>query len=82
MIVNELGLHARPASAFVKTARRFKSDISLSARGEKVDGKSIMNVISLAAEKGTKITITAKGDDAQVAVETLVQLVNEELEGE
>ncbi len=77
--MNELGLHARPATTFVKTAREFKSDISLKAGSEEVDGKSIMNVISLAATKGTKVTIIAEGGDAEEAVERLARLVTEEL---
>jgi len=74
-IVNPLGVHARPAAEFVKTAGRFSSAIEI-RRGEvSVNGKSIMGVMMLAAEQGAVIVIAANGDDAEAAVEALCALV-------
>ncbi|MEE8550016.1 MAG: HPr family phosphocarrier protein [Gemmatimonadota bacterium] len=72
---NVYGLHARPAAEFVKLANTFKSEIWVSKDGLEVNGKSIMGVMMLAAERGSTIEIRAKGDDAEQAVEALVQLV-------
>ena len=74
-IVNPLGLHARPAAEFVKTATRFKSAIHVTKDGLSVNGKSIMGVMMLAAERGSSMNIRAEGDDAEVAMEALLALV-------
>jgi phosphocarrier protein len=74
-IVNPLGLHARPAAEFVKTASRFRSAIHVSKDGLSVNGKSIMGVMMLAAERGSSMNIRAEGDDAEVAMEALLALV-------
>ena len=74
-IVNPLGLHARPAAEFVKTASRFKSAIHVSKDGLNVNGKSIMGVMMLAAERGSSMSIRAEGEDAEVAMEALLALV-------
>jgi phosphocarrier protein len=76
-ITNKLGLHARPAMMFVETASRFGADITVSRTDntEAVDGKSIMQMMMLAATRGTCIEITAKGDDAAEAVQELITLV-------
>lgn len=74
-IVNPLGLHARPAAEFVKTASRFKSAIHVTKDGLSVNGKSIMGVMMLAAERGSSMNIRAEGDDAEVAMEALLALV-------
>lgn len=76
-ITNRLGLHARPAMAFVEAASGFTSNITVSrADGdESVDGKSIMHMMMLAATKGTEIEIKAEGDDADSAVASLKDLV-------
>lgn len=74
-IVNELGLHARPAAAFVKVAGRFTAEVTVSRDDMVVNGKSIMGVMTLAAEPGSELTIRAEGDDAQAAVDSLVNLV-------
>lgn len=73
-IKNKLGLHARPAAVFVKTASKFKSDISLIKDGQQVNGKSIMGVLMLAAEKGSEVTLRIDGEDEIAAMETLLQL--------
>lgn len=77
-VKNELGLHARPAMQFVDVANRFKSNIMVQAKGEEpgeADGKSVMQMIILAATQGTPLTITADGEDAQQAMEALLELV-------
>lgn len=74
IVQNELGLHARPAASVVKVANQFCSEIFLEKDGEKVNGKSIMGVMMLAASKGSKIKIIAKGVDAQEAVKALEEL--------
>jgi phosphocarrier protein HPr len=74
-IVNELGLHARPAAAFVKLASRFKAEVSVSRDNMVVNGKSIMGVMTLAAECGSSIFIKTQGDDADAAAAALAELV-------
>jgi phosphocarrier protein len=74
-ISNRLGLHARPAAMFVQMANRFASDITVERANEKVNGKSIMGIMMLAAGKGLKITVTAMGEDAEEAVRALEELV-------
>jgi phosphotransferase system HPr (HPr) family protein len=74
-LLNETGLHARPASVFVNTATKFKSDLAL-VKGEKqANAKSILSVLGLGITKGTEITITANGPDEEDAVKTLVELI-------
>lgn len=74
VIQNELGLHARPAAMFVKVANSFNSEIFLEKEGEQVNGKSIMGVMMLAASKGAKVKLIAKGQDAHSAVNALEEL--------
>jgi len=76
-IINKLGLHARAAAKFVELASSFASEIHLIRDGRKVNGKSIMGVMMLAASRGTTLSIEADGDDEQEAVEALEGLVNE-----
>ena len=68
---NRLGLHARPAAEFVKLATRFESEVHLSKDGLAVNGKSIMGVLMLAAERGSELVIRGEGRDAAEAVEAL-----------
>ena len=75
LIQDEIGLHARPAILFVKTANRFASRISVRAGEKQADAKSIVKVIGLGARKGVTITITAEGDDEAEAVAALIHLV-------
>ena len=70
-IENELGLHARPARLLVETAERFKSEVFFYRNGDRVNAKSILGVLTLAAEKGSQITIEAQGEDAQDALDAL-----------
>lgn len=74
-IINQLGLHARPAAEFVKTASRFRSEIRVRKDELEVNGKSILGVMMLAAEYGSSITITATGEDADAAIDELASLV-------
>ena len=74
-IVNQEGLHARPAARIVKLASTFASEIELAKDGLDVNGKSIMGVMMLAAECGSSITIRAAGPDAEQAVQALADLV-------
>lgn len=79
-IKNKQGLHARPAAIFVQIANKFDSDIVVSKGDEKVNGKSIMGIMMLAAEYGSTVYITASGDDAYEAVEELEKLLLGELD--
>ena len=76
-IQNKTGIHARPASVFVQTASKFKSKVEIAAKGKKVDAKSILMIMSMGLVKGTEITISAEGPDADDAVNTLVKLVDD-----
>ena len=75
MIANKLGMHARPAALFVKTAHRFTSQVLVEKDGEVVNGKSIMGLMMLAAGPGSKITVAAEGEDASKAVSELESLL-------
>ncbi len=75
-IINERGLHARAAAAFVKTIDGLDAEIEVERLGQTVGGKSIMGLMMLAAAKGTTIKVTASGNDAQKAVDALTSLVN------
>ena len=74
-IVNRLGLHARPSAMFVKTASRFKCEIWVEKDGERVNGKSIMGLMMLAAGQGSKLLITCEGSDCDKAVVELEEIV-------
>jgi phosphocarrier protein len=74
-IVNPLGLHARPAAEFVKLAAAFTAEIQVEKDGMAVNGKSIMGVMTLAAECGSSLLIRAEGDDAEAAADALADLV-------
>lgn len=76
-ILNKQGLHARPATAMVNTAAKFKSEIFICRDEKKVNGKSILGLLVLAAECGAVLTIEAHGSDENEAVDTLVSLVND-----
>ncbi len=75
VIINKLGVHARPAALFVKTANRFECDIFVEKDGEKVNGKSIMGLMMLAAGPGSKLKIHAQGHDAHAAIAELEALI-------
>ncbi|MBD3275550.1 MAG: HPr family phosphocarrier protein [Candidatus Marinimicrobia bacterium] len=73
-IVNEFGLHARPAAALVSLANKFESQIFLLKDDTKVNAKSILGVLVLAAESGSTVEVEAEGDDAEEAVEEIIKL--------
>ncbi len=75
VIVNSLGLHARPAAQIVRLANRFAADITIAKDGSGVNAKSIMGVMMLAAECGSSVSIRAEGADADAAVTALAELV-------
>lgn len=75
MLSNKYGLHARPATLIAQSAKTFKSDVVLVKGDEKVNAKSIFNLMTLAAEKGATLTVRATGVDAEAAVTKIVALV-------
>ncbi len=75
VILNQLGLHARPCAEFVKTAARFKSHVFVSRDDLEVNGKSIMGVLMLAAEEGAIIKVRTEGEDEREALTALEELV-------
>ncbi|WP_374347404.1 HPr family phosphocarrier protein [Chitinimonas sp.] len=74
-IINKLGLHARASSKLTQLASRFKSEVWLSRNGKRVNAKSIMGVMMLAAAKGSRITIDTQGEDEEAAMAALVELI-------
>jgi phosphocarrier protein HPr len=74
-IVNPLGMHVRPGAEFVKVANRFKSAVEVCKDDVSVNGKSILGMMTLAAECGSSITIKTDGDDAEEAMNALLALV-------
>jgi len=75
-IINKLGLHARAAAKFVTLASTFSSEVFLTKQQQKVNGKSIMGVMMLAASKGTELTLNTSGNDETRASEQLETLIN------
>jgi phosphocarrier protein len=73
--LNKLGLHARPAALFVKTASRYVSDITIMKSGAEVSGKSIMGLMTLEAGMGCSLKVRAEGHDAEAALEELQKLI-------
>ena len=82
VVINKLGIHARPAALFVKTANRFACDIFVEKEGEKVNGKSIMGLMMLAAGPGTKLTVHAQGADASKALAEIEALIKRKFDEE
>ena len=74
-ICNKLGLHARAAAKFVATASEFEAEIEVEKDGKRVNGKSIMGVMMLAASKGSNIKLFVEGEDANSAMEKLKNLI-------
>ena len=75
-IINKLGMHARAAAKFVKLASTFESQIDIERAGRRVNGKSIMGVMMLAASKGSDVTVHADGNDANESLDQLEALIN------
>jgi len=82
MVKNKSGLHARPAALFVQIANKFDSRITVRREddNEEVNGKSIMGILMLGAEKGSSIIIEAEGDDAEIALVALEKIISSEEE--
>jgi phosphocarrier protein HPr len=77
IIKNRLGLHARAAAQLVQTANRFRSDILIEKEGTEVNGKSIMGILMLAAPLGSRIVVSATGEDADEAMTAIGKLIND-----
>jgi phosphocarrier protein len=75
VIINRLGLHARPAAMFVRIANRYRSEIWVEKEGEQINGKSIMGLMMLAAGQGSKLLIRCEGPDAEKAMEEIEDLI-------
>ena len=74
-IVNKLGLHARPSAMFVKTASRHKCEVWVEKDGERVNGKSIMGLMMLAAGQGSRLLITCEGPDGEKALAEIEEII-------
>ena len=82
-IINKLGLHARASAKFTQLAGQFKSEVWMEKGGRRINAKSIMGVMMLAAGKGSKVSIETTGDDAPQALEALLALIADKFgEGE
>jgi len=81
-IINKLGLHARAASKFVTTANQFSSDVFLDKEGQRVNAKSIMGVMMLAASKGTELTLDVDGSDEENCSKAIIELINNKFDEE
>ena len=81
-ILNQYGIHARPAALFVKAASRYDADIYVEKDGNRVSGKSIMGLMTLEASKGSTIRVTAEGVDAEEAITELQALVESKFDEE
>jgi phosphocarrier protein len=75
-IVNKLGLHARPSAKLTQLASGFKSDVFMTRKGRRINAKSIMGVMMLAAAKGSTITLETEGDDEVEAINALAELIS------
>jgi phosphocarrier protein HPr len=82
VIVNRLGLHARPSALFVKICNRFKGDVWVEKDGEQVNGKSIMGLMMLAAGQGSKLRVTCTGSDAEKALQEIELLIQRRFDEE
>jgi len=75
VLTNRMGLHARPSTQIATACSRFRSDVSIAKDDMTVDAKSVLELLMLAAECGSELTISAEGDDAAVAVKAVATLV-------
>lgn len=82
VITNDLGLHARPAALVAQTAQKYTADVALIASDRRVDAKSILDILSLAASKGTTLTVRGKGKDAEDCIRTIAGLVRVQFQEE
>ena len=82
VVINKLGIHARPAAMFVKIANKFSCDVFVEKDGERVNGKSIMGLMMLAAGPGSRLLIFAEGEDAARVVVELEALLKRKFDEE
>jgi phosphocarrier protein len=82
VVDNKLGLHARPAALFVQTTHKFQSQIWVTKDGQEVDGKSIMGILTLAAERGSRLSIAVDGPDAEQLLSALEDLFRRKFDEE
>lgn len=80
VITNPQGLHARPADLFVRLANTYQATIEIVKDRQRVDGKSILNLLMLAAEQGTTLELVAVGPDAEEALDALVRLIERDFQ--
>lgn len=80
VIKNASGLHARPAALFVQVANKFQSSIKIIKEEQEVNGKSIMGILMLAAEKGSEVVLVVDGDDAEQAMKELSDILLSDIE--
>jgi phosphocarrier protein HPr len=80
-VVNELGLHARPAATIVKILQNVKSDVSFTCKGETINAKSIMSILMLAIKKNSMIKVVVQGKDADYVIDRLVTAFKNKFEG-
>jgi len=76
IVMNKVGLHARPAALFVEIANKFSSRITIASEGKEADGKSIIGILTLGAKRGIPVIIKAEGEDGQTAVSELEKLLS------
>ncbi|GHV73901.1 phosphocarrier protein HPr [Spirochaetia bacterium] len=81
-IQNRAGIHARPSALLVQTAKDFQSNIYLEKGNDRINGKSIMGILTLGASYGTEIKVIAEGADEQAALDAMVKLFNKKFEEE
>ncbi|MDR0597440.1 MAG: HPr family phosphocarrier protein [Treponema sp.] len=81
-IQNRAGIHARPSAMLVQTAKDFQSNIYLEKGSDRINGKSIMGILTLGASFGTELRVIAEGEDEQTALEAMVNLFNRKFEEE
>ncbi|MBD3296165.1 MAG: HPr family phosphocarrier protein [Candidatus Omnitrophica bacterium] len=81
-VKNRSGLHARPAALFVQMANKYESDITIVKEDQEVNGKSIMGILMLAAERGSQVTLIAEGPDAEEAVAELSGILLHDIESD
>lgn len=75
VVTNDTGIHTRPGNEFVSEAKQFEAKVTLEANGKSVNGKSLLKLLSLGVKKGTEVTVSAEGADAEAAVEKLATVL-------
>ena len=78
IVKNPQGLHARPAALFVQTVAKYNSAVTIECGGEKINGRSIMGLLTLGLQQGTRVIVEVDGDDAQDVISELQSLLSQE----